>query len=317
MKHFQNILYVSEPSSVLMKAFDDAVELAERNNARLTVILVMEEIPPYLNRLTPYMFRQLRIKEMEALLERQRKQAAGHVEIEEKIQQGKPFLEVIQEVLLNGRDLVVKSAGDGNGMSGRLFGSTDMHLLRKCPCPVWMVKPGNEKTIGKIVAAVDFDAPGHKRENDNLNQQIIEMALSLAHRESAELHVVHAWLSISDYVYLTEYGSLPLQENINDIAAPERRLSELMDEAKNWVGQEIFDAVKPKTHAIRGIAKYVIAEQARTLGADLLVLGTVGRTGIPGFFMGNTAETILNSIDCSVLAVKPEGFVSPVKLHKD
>jgi nucleotide-binding universal stress UspA family protein len=48
------------------------------------------------------------------------------------------------------------------------------------------------------------------------------------------------------------------------------------------------------------------------LNVDLVVMGTVARAGIPGFFMGNTAESILNQIDCSVLTVKPPGFVSPV-----
>lgn len=52
----------------------------------------------------------------------------------------------------------------------------------------------------------------------------------------------------------------------------------------------------------------------KDLGAELVVMGTVGRTGIPGFIIGNTAETILNQIECSVLAVKPAGFVTPVTL---
>jgi len=41
-------------------------------------------------------------------------------------------------------------------------------------------------------------------------------------------------------------------------------------------------------------------------------MGTVGRVGIPGFFIGNTAEEILKRVECSVLAIKPAGFVSPV-----
>jgi nucleotide-binding universal stress UspA family protein len=44
-------------------------------------------------------------------------------------------------------------------------------------------------------------------------------------------------------------------------------------------------------------------------------MGTVARTGINGLLMGNTAEMILTQIDCSVLAVKPQGFVSPVTLE--
>lgn len=37
-------------------------------------------------------------------------------------------------------------------------------------------------------------------------------------------------------------------------------------------------------------------------------------TGVAGFFIGTTAENVLQLVDCSVLRVKPEGFVSPVKL---
>ncbi len=46
------------------------------------------------------------------------------------------------------------------------------------------------------------------------------------------------------------------------------------------------------------------------------MMGTFGRTGIPGFIMGNTAETMLNRIDCSVLTVKPESFVTPIRLEQ-
>ena len=97
-------------------------------------------------------------------------------------------------------------------------------------------------------------------------------------------------------------------------ASQQRHLSELLEQAKGWVGQDIFDAVKPKKHALKGLAHEVVTELTRTLSADLLVMGTVGRTGIPGFIIGNTAETIFGGIDCSVLAIKPAGFVSPVKV---
>ena len=48
---------------------------------------------------------------------------------------------------------------------------------------------------------------------------------------------------------------------------------------------------------------------------DLLVMGTVCRTGLAGFIIGNTAEEVLSALNCSVLTVKPEGFVSPVTLE--
>lgn len=69
-------------------------------------------------------------------------------------------------------------------------------------------------------------------------------------------------------------------------------------------------------HLLKGDPADVIADLAKTGRVDLIVMGTVARTGIPGLLIGNTAETILQRVDCSVLAVKPDGFVSPVGLDE-
>ena len=64
-------------------------------------------------------------------------------------------------------------------------------------------------------------------------------------------------------------------------------------------------------HAEDAIARFVVAE-----GIELTVMGTVARRGISGLLFGNTAERILQRLLCSVLAVKPDGFVSPVNIDK-
>jgi nucleotide-binding universal stress UspA family protein len=65
---------------------------------------------------------------------------------------------------------------------------------------------------------------------------------------------------------------------------------------------------------LKGDPRKTIPEFTNEIKADLVVMGTVARTGLSGFFMGNTAETILNQLNCSVLAIKPPGFVTPVTL---
>jgi nucleotide-binding universal stress UspA family protein len=72
------------------------------------------------------------------------------------------------------------------------------------------------------------------------------------------------------------------------------------------------DDVEFRAHLIEGHASEVILREAKERSADLIVMGTVGRVGISGYFMGNTAERTLTDIGCSVLAVKPPGFQSPV-----
>jgi nucleotide-binding universal stress UspA family protein len=68
-------------------------------------------------------------------------------------------------------------------------------------------------------------------------------------------------------------------------------------------------------HFIKGDAANVIPQLAYEQHMELIVMGTVGRTGLPGLIIGNTAEEILSQADCSVLTVKPEGFKTPVKLN--
>ena len=70
----------------------------------------------------------------------------------------------------------------------------------------------------------------------------------------------------------------------------------------------------PHLHIKKGDPNDLIPEFVREYDIELVVMGTVGRTGVPGFFIGNTAEEILSQIDCSVLAIKPPGFESPVTI---
>ena len=90
----------------------------------------------------------------------------------------------------------------------------------------------------------------------------------------------------------------------------ERRhwLDRLLRKAGAWIGPEDSQAVEPRTHLLKGSPSAIIPNLARTLRVDLIVMGTVARTGIPGLIIGNTAESILRDIDCSLLAVKPEGL---------
>ncbi len=67
-------------------------------------------------------------------------------------------------------------------------------------------------------------------------------------------------------------------------------------------------------HLLKGNAGTLIPELAQEKAIELIVMGTVCRTGVSGMIIGNTAETVLRRVDCSVLAVKPDGFVTPVML---
>jgi nucleotide-binding universal stress UspA family protein len=239
------------------------------------------------------------------------------IPIKIKVLTGVAFLALIQEVLNNKIDLLVKTAEE-EGVIERLFGSSDMHILRKCPCPVWLIKSSRHGNYQKIMVAIDFDPFDYKLKDDLLNHQLIGMSIALTLSDFSELHIVHVWhaygeqrmrsgLSWQPEAYVNAYV-----ERMH--AKHEGFLNGLVAEVVNKAGNEIAQQLKLKIHLLKGFAKEKIPEIVKEQKIDLIMMGTVGRTGIPGFIMGNTAETILNRIDCSVLAVKPEGFVTPIKL---
>ncbi len=325
MQKFKGILCVVTPGFVGRTELERAVTLADNNQARLTVVEVIDEMP----RNTKLIDHVRSLEELQAkvvaghrqVLEKMVASCNGNVEIQTKVLIGIPFLEIIREVIRNGHDLVIKTAESG-GLLDRVFGSDDMHLLSECPCPVWLVKPESPKAFHKILAAVDVDdsyLPEELNTRHLLNLQVLEMAGSLALSEFAKLHVIHAWEILGEDALRRRFIDVSDDKIIAYIEEVEQQrkknMNVLMDELISKVEQDVLDYLKPRTHLLKGHPRKVIPAFAREMEADLVVMGTVARTGISGFFMGNTAETILNQLDCSVLAVKPQGFETPVTLE--
>jgi nucleotide-binding universal stress UspA family protein len=90
------------------------------------------------------------------------------------------------------------------------------------------------------------------------------------------------------------------------------KLELLVSKMTKLVGKDAVNYLRPKLHLVKGMPEKEIPLLAKQQLADLVVMGTVARTGIPGFIVGNTAESILEQVHCSVLAIKPDGFKSPL-----
>lgn len=66
-------------------------------------------------------------------------------------------------------------------------------------------------------------------------------------------------------------------------------------------------------HADIGFKNILVATDfSEYSSAALIVIGTVGRSGIQGMLLGNTVEKVLDTCDCSILTVKPDAFASPI-----
>lgn len=325
MKRFKNIVCVVESGEASKPALERAVTLAENNQANLTIIEVIERITagiglpeggPISSDLQAAMV-NARQQELDDLVDPYRKRIA----IQTNVLVGTPFLEIIREVLRNGRDLVIKIPETRDWLD-RLFGSDDMHLLRKCPCPVWLIRSNALKPYRRIVAAVDVDEAypaAELKSRQALNRQILEMAVALTLSEFAELHIVHAWEAPGESAMRGAFMRMPEEKVVAYVEQVkqqhETNLNSLIRDVTDDLEQHTLEYLNPQPHLVKGWARKEIPALAKRIKADLVVMGTVARTGVPGFIIGNTAETILNQIDCSVLAIKPAGFVTPVTLQ--
>ncbi len=329
MKPFTNILFVATAAAENAAAFEHALTLANHQQAKLTLLGLVDApiIPRVSAQLTAYRVQS----EMEAL-QRTRLQAlikgssAADADIDVEIRVGKGFMEIIRDVLQQRRDLVIKCAEPPTGLGQRLFGGADMKLMRQCPCPVWVTKSTQKKTRRKLLAAVDYDADD--AHDDALNPQILALASSLAVTEFDELHVVHGWrLEYESFLRSARSGTSKAEVDLmlQQEQQKRRRWLEALvekhcvapDEAANDGVKPRRRLPKPQIYLINGDASNTVLSLVNDIGIELVVMGTVGRAGIPGWLIGNTAENILAQIDCSVLTVKPDGFVSPVTLRND
>lgn len=310
MPGFSNILLVAVPGEDPVRAISRVGRLVKHHDAALTVVMVREELADDARELLddPAMVHALAEVDAHAAQELQDWTAAAHaagLPASTRMLTGIPFVEIIRAVFAGGHDLVIKTAEPPTGFFRALFGSTDRHLLRKCPCPLWLADPGTGPDIRRILAAVDPNPRNPVQMT--LNRDVLALARSMVVLHGASLDIVHAWQVFGDRV--AGPGGRVDPEVVHLIGETLRKHQYWLDDLLRQSGIGEYDAT---IRLVRGFAGDVVPDEARRLDSDLIVMGTVGRVGIPGLLIGNTAERILGDMSCSVLAVKPPGFVSPV-----
>ena len=296
-----------------------AAHLARANGAGLTALTVGDR-PADLDRLAR--FTRVDGDEIEAGLRADLRAALARLveradidtPVELRVRLGRPFREIIADAIDGDRDLVVKMAEPFDGARRYLFTSTDQHLIRKCPCPVWLAMPGSSHPPAAILAAVDLDDEDGEgpAAQDALNREIVETAMRVAAVCGAVLHVTHVWEAPAED--LVRRWSNDAGDARRYTAAIEDRRRRALDALIAAVRAELTElaGVRIVPHLARGHPRAVIPAHVEAMGIDLLVIGTLARAGVPGLIIGNTAEDVLNAVDCSVLTVKPPGYVSPL-----
>ncbi|HET6424001.1 MAG TPA: universal stress protein [Planctomycetaceae bacterium] len=214
---------------------------------------------------------------------------------------GEAWEQLILEAQSGPHELVLVGTNARTEAARMLFGSTSRKLARLCPVPVWIAKSGEIRDVREIAVATDFSETAFAA---------TQAAVGVAQNLQAKLFVVHA-LEFPFESYMRTAGV-----SAEEIQAARQKLT---GEARERLQQELMrtDArALPhgfKMEVVEGNPDHAIPEFVANNEVDLLVIGTVGRSGLSGLLLGNTAERILSHLHASLLVIKPAGFVSPVK----
>jgi nucleotide-binding universal stress UspA family protein len=312
MQHFHNILFVSRGINDETEALKQALSLARNNNVSLKALIICPELPPEMADYKDNYATSLKDKLQQSIQTVRNLMNMNDTDVPIQIDTASvdtPAIHIIQHILRNGHDLVVKEAEPKVG--GKGFKALDMELLQKCPCPVWLCRPIAQHR-GDIRVAVAIDPESKEQVGHDLSVRLLALSRSLADACSGKLDIISCWdyehentLRSNAWVRLSERE---VKEIVLDTQSRHKDLLEDIIRESNIGG-------KIQVHHLRGAAEQMIPTTIEDKQIDILVMGTVARTGISGFFIGNTAENVLQKLRCSLIALKPNGFVSPVKLY--
>ncbi len=200
-----------------------------------------------------------------------------------------------------GADLVIAATHGRSGLKRLVLGSVTEHLMRRLPCPLFVVRSAEEEPamaekkrikLQKILVGCDFSP------DSDLGFQY---ALSLAQQFQSELHLVHV---IEPPVY-KELGRAEGRQG----AAGEKDLRErLKEQLTRMVPEEALHWCTPKTVLLAGQPHEELSKYALVNGLDLMVLGFRGRGLMETLFVGSTTARAIRNAPCPVLSVQPSEY---------
>jgi len=206
---------------------------------------------------------------------------------------------IIKVQQAEGSDLVIKQHFPDSTLRRALLTPADWKLLRYCPCPVLMVKTDRSWKGAAVLAAIDVGNPDG--EHTALHSSIVDYGYHLSKLTGIKLHVITAhpspMISAADPVY----------QMSSSVEARYREQCRAF--------QTEFEIDDAHLHIAEGAADVLIPYTAHHLKAAVTVIGTVGRTGISGALIGNTAEVVLDSLESDVLVLKSEESLKHLEEH--
>ena len=300
MLELDRILVIIEPGEESQPALEKAVQLAKYADSELELMIsdynaYLEDgyyFDPVQAQKMLYEHGETHIAEMEALAEPLRKQ--GLTITVTTAWGNPPYEEVVRRVNETKPSIVIKSTRHHNKLARLVLSNEDWELIRYCSAPLLLVKTHLWETSPVFIASVDPDHANDKPAA--LDNKLIASAQSLASISGGDVHLFHsAWMPPLSGVY-------PVKTDEEEEGRKLTKLAEdngLCQSSAHWSVQDILHALPDKVEE---------------LNASAVVIGAVSRSRLDRVLIGNTAEKILDKLECDVLVIKPDEMPPPAKV---
>jgi universal stress protein E len=313
MKPINKILLNVHPEGIDVGAVDRIAELAKKTQSAIEVLHVIEDYPEDLhewwNVVHPLKLYDEVVNSREEFIDTivNRIKEVGIAHVESKLRWGAELDEVTREVAENNYELVVTATQRQRGASRRSMGCACVFgLCRQCPSMIWVTKSQPRLSTQRTLAVL-------RGENgavltDGLNAKILRTADWITQASGSELHVVHV-CTLSELVGQNGWRkSADLSGHVDELR------SEINQICNGVLGERGHALTREQVHLVIGEPGVVIPQLEEEMPMDLIIMGTSARSGLARLLHGNAAEQVMDKVDCEVLTVKPDDFVSPLLL---
>jgi universal stress protein E len=215
---------------------------------------------------------------------------------------------VVRQAIATNTDIVIKDTHHHSAVARALLTNTDWNLIRTCPTRLWLVKPNEFSDAPVFLAAIDpmnqHDKPAA------LDDEILQLSKMLAVKVGGDVHAFHSYDPRIAVATATANAYIPVSLPFDEI---EQQMHEDHQKRFNEI-TEFHKIADDNAHLIAGLTHEELPAMAKTVNADVVVMGAIARNRWKRLFIGATAERTLEHLPCDLLIVKPDWFKTPVDL---
>lgn len=285
----EKLLLATDGSPFSEGAIREAIRLAKRCSSKLSVLSVIETNPEY-ETIAPQLLEKAEKTAREHLESVKAQAKKEGVDCSTSILEGEDSYNYIsEEAAKNKISLIIMGRRGKTGLKRLVMGSTTARVIGHAPCNVLVVPQAAQVEFKNILVAID---------GSRYATMAASEAIGIAKKNNGKLIVLAVVPSESMQPMDIVHSQMP-----RDVIA-EKELKEAEKNAKAVKEAARKEGVAVEAFIMGGKPSDAIVQTAKEKNADIIMLGSHGKTGIDRLLMGSVAERVIVMSACAVLVVK-------------